>query len=159
MRVEEKEASVARVLFGREGDVAALADLIGTHRLVSIVGAGGVGKTALGIAVSHQLRDAFGGEVVKVELVPLTDGKELMPTLVTALGLAVGSAKARDAVAKALSACPPNSRVGTQRVRVSPTSLSLASMKSAASPSFGLASQRRIASPSGPFSCFCRPSK
>ena len=32
-------------LFGRESDVAALANLLGAHRLVSIVGPGGVGKT------------------------------------------------------------------------------------------------------------------
>ena len=60
---------------------------------------------------------------------------------------------------KALSAWPALSIVATHRVRVRPTSSSLFSIKSAAAPSLGFASQRRMASPSGPFSVLARPVK
>ena len=97
---------MARTLFGREADVPAVAGLLGAHRLVSIVGAGGVGKTALAETLASELRAEFGDAVFKVELVPLTHSQQLMPALVTALHASVGSAPAQEVVVNALSASP-----------------------------------------------------
>lgn len=89
-------------LFGRESDVAALANLLGANCLVSIVGPGGVGKTALANTLASNLSSRFGHAVHKVELVTLTDNRQLMPALVTALQVSVAAASPREAVVRAL---------------------------------------------------------
>ena len=95
--------SFAPTLFGRESDVAALAELLRAHRLVSIVGPGGVGKTTLANALAGQLAGQFGDGVCKDELVPLTDGRQLLPALVRALNLSVGTVSPRETVVNALT--------------------------------------------------------
>lgn len=90
-------------LFGRDSDVTALANLLGAHRLVSIVGPGGVGKTALANTLANSLASRFGEAVHKVELVTLTDSRQLMPALVTVLNVSIDAASPRDAVIKALA--------------------------------------------------------
>ena len=45
-------------LIGRGGDIAAVAGLLDTERLVSLTGAGGVGKTRLALAVGAELVEA-----------------------------------------------------------------------------------------------------
>ena len=47
--------SMTSELIGRETEVAALADLLADQRLVEVVGPGGVGKTAVAIAVGRRL--------------------------------------------------------------------------------------------------------
>jgi predicted ATPase/DNA-binding SARP family transcriptional activator len=47
--------SMATELVGRENDVAALSDLLTRERLVEIVGPGGIGKTAVAVAVGRGL--------------------------------------------------------------------------------------------------------
>ena len=55
-------------LVGREADVASVLEALDTHRLVTIVGTGGIGKTRLAIhaAESHQHR--HGAEIAFVDL-------------------------------------------------------------------------------------------
>ncbi len=93
-------------LFGRDTDVEALTALLGAHRLVSIVGPGGVGKTALANVLASELSGRFGHAVCKIELVPFTHRRQLMPALVTALKVAVGAASPREVVIKALADGP-----------------------------------------------------
>ena len=45
-------------LVGREAELAALCDLVAATRLVEIVGAGGIGKTAIAIAAGRTLVDS-----------------------------------------------------------------------------------------------------
>ena len=78
----------ADTLVGRESDIAALATLVRGHRLVSIVGAGGLGKTRLAHLVA---RTAEQPVVQFVELVSVTDGHGVAVEVADALG-------ARDAV-------------------------------------------------------------
>ncbi len=92
-------------LIGRESDLQALRRLLSNHRLVSIVGAGGVGKTALAQTLFHALTEDFADGVCSVDLAPLTDAQQVLPTLVTALKLGVGSVAALDAVTKKLAGC------------------------------------------------------
>src|SRR4051812_40725029 len=47
--------SLARELVGRDAEIAALSELVRTHRLIEIIGPGGIGKTALAIAVGREL--------------------------------------------------------------------------------------------------------
>ncbi len=52
--------SMTAVLVGREAEVAAVADLVANERLVEIVGPGGIGKTAVAIAVGRGLASETG---------------------------------------------------------------------------------------------------
>ena len=48
-------------MVGRDEDVLSLSTLLTAGRFVTIVGAGGVGKTTVAIAVGHHLAEAFAG--------------------------------------------------------------------------------------------------
>ncbi len=60
-------------MFGRADDVAALAALVRGHGLVSIVGAGGIGKTRLAQELVAELADAWPDGAWLVELSSLAD--------------------------------------------------------------------------------------
>jgi predicted ATPase len=91
-------------LIGREAELSQVADLIRTHRLVTLIGEGGIGKTRLGIEVARQLLPEFGDEARVAELAPVSD-PELVPVAVaTALGLELSAgAMSAERVANALS--------------------------------------------------------
>jgi predicted ATPase len=82
-----------------------VADLIRTHRLVTLVGDGGIGKTRLGLEVARQLLPEFADGAWVVELAPLSDPEFAPGTIATALGLnfAAGAISA-ERVADALGA-------------------------------------------------------
>ena len=46
-------------LIGRDDELAEVINLMGAHRLVTLTGAGGIGKTRLAVAVAHALRSRF----------------------------------------------------------------------------------------------------
>jgi predicted ATPase/DNA-binding CsgD family transcriptional regulator len=62
---------------GREREIADLATLVQAERLVSLVGAPGVGKTRLGLQIATRLVDRFPDGAWLVELAPLTDEAHL----------------------------------------------------------------------------------
>jgi predicted ATPase/DNA-binding SARP family transcriptional activator len=72
---------------GREHDLADLRDLVGTHRLVTVVGPGGAGKTRLATEAARSLVDGFGAGVWLVELAPLADPGAIAPAIAAALGI------------------------------------------------------------------------
>jgi predicted ATPase len=74
---------------GREADVAAIATLLASNRLICLVGAGGIGKTRTSLAVAARDRDAVDG-VWFVELAPLASGAYVASTIAQAMGLALG---------------------------------------------------------------------
>jgi predicted ATPase len=53
---------------GRDAELARLADLVGGHRMVTVVGPGGMGKTRLADELGAQLAERFAGGVRKCEL-------------------------------------------------------------------------------------------
>src|SRR6266478_3613946 len=55
-------------LYGRAEDLPTLRSLIESYKLVTVVGAAGIGKTALAQALAHQLRGSFEDGVWLVEL-------------------------------------------------------------------------------------------
>ncbi len=79
-------------LIGREAALADVQRLIGSHRIVSIVGPGGVGKTALALSVAEVLAETFEGGAAFADLSTVVDPARV-PEAVTAV-LAGGGAGA-----------------------------------------------------------------
>src|SRR6266404_4703686 len=92
-------------LIGRDVELDEILDLNASHRLVTLTGAGGIGKTRLGFAAAWRLLPRFADGVYAIELAPLAD-PELVPVVVaTALGLELASGTASPlSVATALRA-------------------------------------------------------
>jgi predicted ATPase/DNA-binding winged helix-turn-helix (wHTH) protein len=74
-------------LYGREDDALAVAELLRGHALVSIVGASGIGKTRLALAVASAQRQRFSDGVWWVELATLSDGALVAGTIAHVLGV------------------------------------------------------------------------
>lgn len=74
-------------VIGRDDEIALVAELVRArrHRLVTVTGPGGVGKTALATAVVDRVRDAFTGVVV-VELAEITEVAGVVPAIAKAVG-------------------------------------------------------------------------
>jgi predicted ATPase len=76
-------------MVGRDDTVRSLAEQLQMWRFVSIVGAGGIGKTTVAISVAYALANGFHDAVFFIDLAALTD-PQLVPTAVaSALGLMV----------------------------------------------------------------------
>jgi predicted ATPase/DNA-binding winged helix-turn-helix (wHTH) protein len=75
-------------LVGREAQLADLADVVATHRLVTLVGTGGVGKTRLGVELARRLLPKFPDGVWLAELGSLSDPDQVLPAIAKVLGLA-----------------------------------------------------------------------
>jgi predicted ATPase/class 3 adenylate cyclase len=89
---------------GRQAEVAELVGLVGQHRLVTLTGAGGVGKTRLAVQVGAELADAFSDGVWLVELAPVGDPAAVADAVATALVVtARAGLSVADSVAAALS--------------------------------------------------------
>ena len=74
-------------LIGRDAEVAEVVRLVGAHRLVSLTGIGGIGKTQLALTAASQLRPQFTDGVWLVELSPLSDPGLVPATVAAAVGL------------------------------------------------------------------------
>ena len=72
---------------GREGQQAEVRGLLGADRLVTLTGAGGVGKTRLALQVAGGVAAEFGGGVWFVDLAPITDPALAALGAARALGL------------------------------------------------------------------------
>ena len=74
-------------LIGRDVEVEEIVGLASAHRLVTLTGAGGIGKTRLGLEVARRLLPRFVDGVWVIELAPLSDPDLVAATVATALGL------------------------------------------------------------------------
>src|ERR1700693_3267454 len=68
-------------LIGRAVELDEILDLSASHRLLTLVGAGGIGKTRLGFEAARHLLPRFADGVWAIELAPLSD-PELVPVAV-----------------------------------------------------------------------------
>src|SRR4051794_1596677 len=76
-------------LVGREADLAELAALLGGgSRLITLTGAGGIGKTRLALQTGHDLAETFHDGVYFVDLSHLTDPELVPGAIAGVLGLA-----------------------------------------------------------------------
>lgn len=72
---------------GRQAEINDVRQILADHRLVTLTGAGGVGKTRLAVQVAAQMAGGFGGGVWYVDLAPITDPALVAVAVIRALGL------------------------------------------------------------------------
>ncbi|MGK2865182.1 MAG: helix-turn-helix transcriptional regulator [Mycobacterium sp.] len=72
---------------GREAEMNDVQQILADNRLVTLTGAGGVGKTRLAVQVAAATASGFGGGVWYVDLAPLTDPDLVAVAVIRALGL------------------------------------------------------------------------
>jgi predicted ATPase/class 3 adenylate cyclase len=73
-------------LIGRERELEEASRLLGEHRLVTLTGPGGSGKTRLALQLAADAVDDFPGGVVWVPLQALRDPELVLPTITQVLG-------------------------------------------------------------------------
>ncbi len=74
-------------MIGREEAVAALVSRLSHQRLVTVVGAGGIGKTTVALAVAERMMASYEHGVWLVDLAPLGDPRLVPSAVATVLGL------------------------------------------------------------------------
>jgi class 3 adenylate cyclase len=72
---------------GREQEIAEILGLLARHRLVTLTGSGGTGKTRLSLQAAAQAEDRYPDGAWLVELAPLSDPEKVAQAVVAALGL------------------------------------------------------------------------
>ncbi|HEX5148782.1 MAG TPA: adenylate/guanylate cyclase domain-containing protein, partial [Candidatus Limnocylindrales bacterium] len=71
---------------GREKELAEIDALIGRHRLVTLIGVGGTGKTRLMLEAAGRLTERFADGIWLAELAPITDPSQAASEIARALG-------------------------------------------------------------------------
>ena len=90
-------------IYGREADCAEVRELVGRHSLVTIVGAAGIGKTRLALAVAQSLIGGYSDGVWVVDLAALNDPRLLVQTIAQGLRITLpGLLDATDELASAV---------------------------------------------------------
>jgi predicted ATPase/DNA-binding SARP family transcriptional activator len=74
-------------LLGRERECAELERLLGTARLITLTGAGGIGKTRLAQEAARASRAQFPDGVAFIDLAPLSNATLVLPTIARAIGV------------------------------------------------------------------------
>ena len=95
-------------LLGRDDELAALASLLEQHRLITVVGAAGIGKTVVAIAAAEERLAKLRDGTVWVELGPIANPALVPAAIAEALGV---EASARADVHDALMAAVRNLQV------------------------------------------------
>jgi predicted ATPase/DNA-binding winged helix-turn-helix (wHTH) protein len=94
-------------LIGRDDELRDVVSLASSHRLVTLTGPGGIGKTRLALAVARELLPEFADGVWLAELAPLSDPSLVPATVAAAVGMEPGtSAAGPEHVARVLSGKP-----------------------------------------------------
>ncbi len=90
-------------LIGRDAEVEEILHLLAEHRLVTLTGVGGIGKTTLGFEVARHLLPEFADGIWVAELGPLSGPDLVFVTVAAALGLELtAGATSPERVANAL---------------------------------------------------------
>ena len=72
---------------GRDDEVAEIVDAVNQHRVVTLIGVGGVGKTRLALQTAALLAPKFRDGVWFIELAPVTDGDSVDGAVASVFGL------------------------------------------------------------------------
>jgi DNA-binding winged helix-turn-helix (wHTH) protein len=90
-------------LIGRDDDVEELCRLLDQHRLVTVVGTSGIGKTRLAQAVARQRVARHGHGVWWVDLGALRTADQIAPAIAQAVGIPLGDGDAATLLRRALA--------------------------------------------------------
>jgi predicted ATPase/class 3 adenylate cyclase len=95
----------ATSFIGRQAELQTVAALVGEHRLVTLTGVGGCGKTRLAIEVGQRLNPQFADGARFVDLAAVLDDTGIDDAVIDALGLVadVGNAASRTRLVKHLT--------------------------------------------------------
>jgi len=85
---------------GRHREVAEVVTLLAEHRLVTLTGPGGTGKTRLALQVAAEASDRYPDGVFFVALEPIARPELLLPTMAQAMGLMDPGAASVDRLAE-----------------------------------------------------------
>lgn len=108
-RVPRSLPATSTSLIGREQDIAAISTLLATPevRLVTLTGAGGIGKTRLAIAVAEQQEGRYPQGAVFVPLASIAQAELVLPRIAAAVGASIeGSQRALDVLVEHLAETP-----------------------------------------------------
>ena len=94
---------VPEPLIGRAADATELASLVGQHRLVTVTGAGGIGKSQLAQQLLHEQRDDYPNGVAWVELAGLSNSVQVGEAIAQGLDIQLGSSNVLHALTGALA--------------------------------------------------------
>jgi len=78
-------------MVGREEVIEKIANGLSLYRFMTVVGPGGIGKTAVAVTVGHRRSQDFGGRVFFVDFGPLRDSSHIATTIASALGLTISA--------------------------------------------------------------------
>ncbi|HMD03234.1 MAG TPA: BTAD domain-containing putative transcriptional regulator [Candidatus Baltobacteraceae bacterium] len=88
---------------GRDSVIAEISALLKAHRLVTLTGSAGVGKTRTSLQVAGYLRESYGNGVWFIELAPLSSGDYIASTIAQTMGVGlVADGHATESLVKAL---------------------------------------------------------
>jgi predicted ATPase/DNA-binding winged helix-turn-helix (wHTH) protein len=92
-------------LLGRDHELTAIGALLDEHRLTTLTGTGGIGKTRLAQQLLSERRAGYAQGVCWVELAALSDATQVVGTIASRLGVAapVGNAEALERLAGTLA--------------------------------------------------------
>jgi len=103
-RARRRLPATVSSLIGRERDTARVVDLVAGRRLVTLTGAGGIGKTRLGLAAANATAEEFADGAVFVSLAEATTTDLVVSTLAGVLEVPeVADEPLSDTVIRALS--------------------------------------------------------
>ncbi len=74
---------------GRRRERADVSSLINKHRVVTLIGSGGAGKTRLAVQIAADAVEEFPDGVRFIDLAPLTDGRLVADAIASAVGIKV----------------------------------------------------------------------
>jgi predicted ATPase/DNA-binding winged helix-turn-helix (wHTH) protein len=94
--------AVTSPLLDRQAELAEVLRLVAAHRLVTLTGAGGIGKTRLALEAARHLQSELPDGAWLVELGPLTDPDLVLVTVATALRLTLPAGASLDDLARSL---------------------------------------------------------
>jgi predicted ATPase len=86
-------------LIGRDREVGEIVGLLGSSRLVTIVGPGGIGKTSAALETAGKVSGSFPGGAHFVDLATVTDGDDVVGAVCRGIQLVVGAAPYDELVA------------------------------------------------------------
>jgi predicted ATPase/DNA-binding winged helix-turn-helix (wHTH) protein len=90
-------------LVGRDADVEDVVSSLDIHRLVTIVGTGGIGKTSIAVRVAEIYQQKHAIETALVDLAPLISQDHVLSTMARSVGAAADLPDAVEVIAQSLT--------------------------------------------------------